>query len=99
MSDPKDDDVRIYVMGFIAAKTLAPAVEIQVGEIKTQVSAEKAREIGLMILTASEAAMSDAFLIKFFLEKTGAPLDKTMGIVLQDFRAFRDEQRRKEEAP
>lgn len=95
MKEPEPQHV--FVTGLVSSKTLQPHVQIEIGDCKTQCSAEKAREIALMMLEASEAAMSDAFLIRFFVEKTGAQVDGAMGVVLQDFRAFRDEQRRAEE--
>jgi hypothetical protein len=40
-------DLHIFVTGLVASKTLDPAVQIELGEVKTQVSAEKAREIAV----------------------------------------------------
>lgn len=90
------EPTHIFVTSLVSSKTLEPRVQIEIGECKTQCSAEKAREIALMILEASEAATSDAFLIRFLMEKIGAPLDGAMGVLLQEFRAFRDEQQKKE---
>ena len=90
------EPMHVFVTGLVASKTLGPAVQIEIGECKTQCSAEKAREIAMLILAASEAATSDAFLVRFLIDKTGAPVDSAIGAILQDFRAFRDEQERKE---
>ena len=85
-------ETHIFVTSLVSSKTLEPRVQIELGDIKTQLSASKAHEIALMILTASEAAVSDAFLVKFMVDKTGAPVDGAMGIILNDFREFRDQQ-------
>lgn len=88
--------VPFLVNGFVASTTLEPAVDLAYGKIHMQCSAEKARELALMILECSESAMSDAFLVKFLVDKTGAPVDSSLGVIMQEFRTFRDEQRRKE---
>lgn len=47
--------MKLFVCGLVSGRTLDPAVQIELGDVKTQVSAEKAREIGLMLIEAAEA--------------------------------------------
>lgn len=92
-----DELQHFFVTSLVSNKTLLPRVQIELDTVKTQVSAEKAREIALMILEASESASSDAFLVKFLCDKTGAPPDNATGIILQEFREFRDTEREREQ--
>lgn len=93
MSKEDRPEQRFFVSSLVSGRTREPQVVIELDDVKTQVSAVKAREIALMILEASEAAMSDAMLVYFLVEKTGAPLDATTGAVLQEFREFRERER------
>lgn len=94
MSADEDKMQHVFITGLVSQQTKGPRVQIEIGDCKTQCTAEKAREIALMILEASEAAMSDAFLVNFLMEKTKVPYDAAI-TVMAEFREYRDEERRK----
>jgi hypothetical protein len=63
-------------------------VELTINETLTQMDAAKAREIGLMLLQGSEAAISDEITIKL-LEKVGIDDAHRQGTILLDLRELR----------
>lgn len=92
MTNNKEPEM-IFVNGIVSVATLMPQVMIEIGEIKTQVSADKATQVALLILDAAASATTDAFLVKFIMDKTGCPADHAVGLMLGEFRAFRDKLR------
>lgn len=50
-------------------------VELTIDEVRTQMDPKKAREIGLMLIEAAEAATSDEIFVKLLTEKIGLELD------------------------
>lgn len=68
-----------------------PFVQLILGEkVIAQQSVAQAREHGLAMFEAAEAAEQDAFLVHFFKSKGAG--EKQAAIILQDFRNFRREQ-------
>ena len=57
-------------------------------QVIAQMSVSQAREHGLAILEAAEAAEQDAFLVQFAKDRLGVD-DRCAAIILQDFRNFR----------
>jgi len=65
-------------------------VELTLDEVRSQMEPRKAREIGLMLIEAAEAATSDELFIKLLTEKIGLDLDDTArGAFLLDIRELR----------
>jgi hypothetical protein len=62
-------------------------VDFTLNEVRTQMPADKAREVGLMLLEAAEAAESDEIFVKL-LEKTGLPAEAA-GRMLLELRELR----------
>ena len=66
------------------------AVELTVNETRTQMDTAKARQIGLMLLQAAEAAESDEIFIRFLEQKFRIPDDLQLrGAILLDLREIR----------
>lgn len=63
-------------------------VELTVNDVLTQMPAAKAREIGLMLLEASEAAISDEIFIKLLAE-VGVTEPQAQGNILLKLRELR----------
>ena len=63
-------------------------VRFQVGTVEHQLSAQKARQIGLWLLEAAEAAVSDEIVMKLLLDKVGLNVQQ-LGSVLLDLREIR----------
>jgi hypothetical protein len=65
-------------------------VELTLDEVRSQMEPKKAREIGLMLIEASEAAMSDEVFIKLLTDRIGLDLDdNARGAFLLDLRELR----------
>jgi uncharacterized protein YfeS len=65
-------------------------VELTLDEVRTQMESAKAREIGLMLIQAAEAAESDEIFLKLLTEKIGLKLDdQARGAFLLDLREIR----------
>jgi uncharacterized protein YfeS len=65
-------------------------VELTLDEVRTQMESAKAREIGLMLIQAAEAAESDEIFLKLLTEKIGLQLDDhARGAFLLDLREIR----------
>ena len=83
-------DNTIYVETMVASRTLAPAVVLRWNDADCQMTPDEARQHGLKILAAADAAESDAFLVQYFA--TFAVGDD-LAQILKEFRAFREKQR------
>jgi hypothetical protein len=65
-------------------------VELTLDEVRTQMESAKAREIGLMLIQAAEAAESDEIFLKLLTDKIGLDLDDyARGAFLLDLRELR----------
>ena len=63
-------------------------VEFTLDELRTQMDAKKAREVGLMLIEAAEAAASDEIFVKL-LERLGIDNSDAHGRILIDLREIR----------
>ena len=85
------NDKQIHINSMVASRDGSPQVTLKLGDQAVQLEPAKARKIALWLLEATEAAESDAFIVRF-LEK-----DMDLGqhyavAVLQAFRKRREEQ-------
>lgn len=64
-------------------------VEIVINDQLTQMDAKKAREIGLYILEAAEAAQSDEVFIKLLEDRVGITDPDRLSMILLDLREIR----------
>lgn len=88
MSDG-EKNLYVYITSLVSQRDGTPRVQIEIGNAKMQVDVAKALEIAGLITDASEAAMSDAFLVNFLKEKVEVPLELAAQILV-DFREYRD---------
>jgi hypothetical protein len=84
----------IHISSGYGGNSGQPFVTIALSAPAVQFVVPQARDIGLQLFAAADAAESDAFLIRFVTEKVHAD-PAAAASVLAEFRAFRD-QRRKE---
>jgi hypothetical protein len=71
------------------ARTERGFVELTVDEVRTQMDPAKAKEIGMMLIEAAEAAISDQIVLKFLKDKIGLEDAHAQGAVLLDLREIR----------
>lgn len=88
------DGSMIRLEGIVSSRTGAPKVTIRWGLQLAQLSPAEARERALAVLECADAAESDAFLVTFLKEKINLPPDK-YGVILNEFREYREQQRAK----
>lgn len=69
-----------------------PFINITVGakDFHTQMSPVEAIELAHNLLAAAEAAITDAFMIRFLRERVGVDMPQVAGL-LNEFREFREE--------
>ncbi len=70
--------------------TKEPYVEINVPELRIQMSPENARDLAVNLLQAAEAAYSDAFLVEFFVNAIGGTEAEAAGLLIE-FRKWREQ--------
>lgn len=75
------------VYGF---ETRQPLVMVLIGKTTMQVSPDDARAMGEQLIATAFASEADAFLVDFFEQELGLPLDKAVGL-LAEFRKWRQE--------
>ena len=80
----------IWVQSLISHRNQKPRVDIQVGEIHTQMSAVAAVDVARNIFEVAAGAYADAFIFNFLKEKLEQP-DGVAVQIIQEFRAYRDE--------
>jgi hypothetical protein len=86
---PRKELDNVTVASGYGTKSKRGFVELTIDETLTQMDATKAREVGLMLLEAAEAATSDEVFVQL-LVKLGVPNDPQMtGQVLLDLRELR----------
>jgi hypothetical protein len=87
----------IMITSLISHRTRKPRIDIQLGELHTQMDADAAVKIARDILEVAAGAYADAFLFHFLGEKIG--VDETRAAqIIPEFRAYRDELRREFDA-
>jgi hypothetical protein len=88
-ADEQLDPDSILVSSMVSAQTKEPLVVLRWFTHYAQLGERAARELAFNILSAVEAAKSDAFIIAFAAERIGLP-DERAALLLDDFRAFRE---------
>ncbi len=72
------------------AETREPFVQLNFNDLAVaKMSPENARDLAVLLLRASDAAYSDAFLVEFVKEKLGGD-DSMAGVILLEFRKWRN---------
>jgi len=85
---PRKEFDNVSVSSGFGQKSQRGFVELTIDDALTQMDAGKAREIGLMLLEASEAAQSDEIFVKL-LGKIGISDDLRRGRILLELRELR----------
>ena len=85
--DTRGYDAVTVTSGF-GQTTRVGFVELQVNDQRTQMDVKKAREIGLMLIQAAEAAASDQMFVEL-LQQMGLEDNTQVGAVLLELRAIR----------
>lgn len=78
----------IQVNSGFGMKTQKGLVDLTINDQVTQMEPKKAREVGLFLLEAAEAAMSDEMFIKL-LKNVGIADNERLGTILLDLREIR----------
>ena len=86
---PTRDHDEVTVSSGFGAKTHRGFVELTLDEVRSQMEPAKAREIGLMLIEAAEAAMSDEIFVKLLRERVGIEDAERLGFILLDLRELR----------
>jgi hypothetical protein len=80
----------IWIESLVSMRTGQPLVKIHYGSVEAQLSADEAIAHAGRILEVAAGAHADAFLVSFLKTRVGMdPL--SMGAMLKDFRAFREQ--------
>lgn len=100
MAEPKQDrkPTSIQARSILSSRNLEPYVAMYITyddgseqQVAQWTTAEAYHHV-MVCLNVIEAASTDAFLVSFLCEKTGANVEQASSI-LQDFRAWRDRHR------
>ena len=89
---------RVEVGGGYGYKAKRPFVELVVNDQMVQMTPAKARQIGTWLLVASEQAEADGFVVEWLATDLGGFSDEDAAKLLNSFRAYREEQRRAQQA-
>lgn len=76
----------IFVQSLISHRDQKPRIDIQVGDIHTQMDADSAMDLAKNLIECSQGAYADAFIFHFLTEKLNQP----GGIAAQIIGEFRD---------
>lgn len=85
---PEKGDDAVTVSSGFGQTSRVGFVELTLNETRSQMDAKKAREIGLMLIEAAEAAASDEIFVKL-LERIGLESVETHGRILLELRELR----------
>ncbi len=80
----------IMIRSLISHRNQKPRIDIQVGEIHTQMDADSAMDVAKNIIECCQGAYADAFVFHFVHEKLNQP-GGIAAQIIEDFREFRDE--------
>lgn len=86
---PDDGTDTVTVNSGYGTITRRGFVELTVNDQLTQMDVPKAREIGLMLIQAAEAATSDEVFMKLLHERVGIDDPQRLGAMLMDLRELR----------
>lgn len=84
--------IPVSITNIVGGSNMRPSVILQIGETKTFLSPDKAREIAAMLFESAEACQGDAWIAKFFYNVLGLPEAHAVSM-LREFRTFRDAER------
>lgn len=79
----------VSIMSLVSHRNERPRVDMQVGEIHTQMDAEHAIQVGLQLIQVAMGGYADAFLFHWLKERTGVRDQEAAGL-LSDFREYRE---------
>jgi len=92
---PRLPNDSVHVVSMVSAKTKEPLVQLYWPDGGTQLTVAKARELGMRIMEAAEAALTDAFMIDWLSNTVfaGKP-DALQGaaVMLAEMRKYREGQ-------
>lgn len=80
----------IMITSLISHRNQKPRIDIQVGDIHTQMSADAAMDVAKNIIECCEGSYADAFLFHFLKERLKQCSDVAIPMI-QEFRAYRDQ--------
>jgi hypothetical protein len=83
---------QVYVASGYGANTRRPFVSLRVKDVAVMMRPEEAREIAQSLTEASEAALSDMFVIEWVMERIGGTLDQA-AMMVREFREVRERRR------
>jgi hypothetical protein len=95
MPEPQED-ADFWTTPIYGTNHHEPLVSIKLRDVAVMVSPAKAREMGMMLLTAAESAVGDGYVVEFFMDRMGLGVDD-VGTILADFRLWRSERHVDEE--
>lgn len=81
-------DEHVIVTALYGAKSHQPGVNLQLGAVRLQMDVKSASKVALDILSATEAAISDAAVVKLLTDKLGID-EARAGLILMDLREIR----------
>jgi hypothetical protein len=87
----------IMITSLISHRNRKPRIDIQLGELHTQMDTDAAVKIARDILEVAAGAYADAFLFHFLTGKLDQP-DGVAAQIIPEFRQYRDELRREFDA-
>jgi hypothetical protein len=73
---------RVIVTSLYGAKSQQPGVNLQLGDVRLQMDVKSAQKVGLDILAATEAAISDAAVVQLLVDKLGIDVDRASHVLL-----------------
>jgi hypothetical protein len=79
----------IMVRSLISHRTTKPRIDIQVGDIHTQMDADSAMDVAKNIIEVCEGAYADAFIFHFVTERLSQEMHVGAAII-EDFREYRE---------
>lgn len=79
----------IMIRSLISHRNQKPRIDIQLGEIHTQMDADSAMDIAKNLIEVCEGAYADAFIFHFITERLGQAKE-TAGHIIEEFREYRE---------
>ncbi len=79
----------VMVRSLISHRTQKPRIDIQVGEVHTQVDVDGAMDIAKNIIECAEGSYADGFIFNFMCEKVGLDQERA-ALVIEEFREYRE---------
>ena len=79
----------VMIRSLISHRDQKPRIDIQVGELHTQMDADAAMDVAKNIIECAAGAYADAFIFHFLTEKLGQP-PETGAAIIQEFREYRE---------